>query len=125
LGVKNIMEYCSDFTHDLKIGQEGEKLVAEMVEGDKVEIKSEQDQYKDTGNVFVEFSSRGKASGIAITEAKWWAINFMIKGEHQSTSILSTDRLKKMVKERGKYRIVNGGDNNTSRGFLVPIKDLT
>jgi hypothetical protein len=30
-----------------------------------------------------------------------------------------------MVKERGKYRIVNGGDNNTSRGFLVPIKDLT
>ena len=119
------MEYCSDFTHDLKIGQEGEKLFAEMVEGDKVEIKTEQDQYKDTGNVFVEFSSRGKASGIAITEAKWWAINFMIKGEHQSTSILSTDRLKKMVKERGKYRIVNGGDNNTSRGFLVPIKDLT
>ena len=119
------MEYCSDFTHDLKIGQEGEKLVAEMVEGDKVEVKSEQGQYKDTGNVFVEFWCRDKASGIARTEAKWWVINFYYKGKLQSTSILPTDRLRKMVEVKGKYRTVSGGDNNTSKGFLVPIKDLT
>ena len=119
------MEYCSDFTHDLKVGQEGEKLFGEMLAGDKVEVKSEQDQWKDTGNVFVEFWCRDEKSGIAKTEAKWWAINFMIKGEHQFTLTLPTDRLRKMVKVRGKYRTVSGGDNNTSKGFLVPIEDLT
>ena len=30
----------------------------------------------------------------------------------------------KMVKEKNKYRIVKGGDNNTSKGFLIPIEDL-
>ena len=121
------MEHNSDFTHDLKFGQKGESVVAEILqisEDDKIEVKSERNIWKDTGNVFVEFYCRGKPSGIATTEAKWWMINFCDDDEVRSTIIISTKKLKTMVSIPQKYRIVNGGDNNTSKGFLVPIIDL-
>ena len=48
------MEHNSDFSHDLVVGKLGERVVDKMYEGDRVEVKSEQDQWKNTGNVFVE-----------------------------------------------------------------------
>ena len=118
------MDYNSDFRYDLKVGKIGEDRIAEMVEGDTIEVKSEINIWKETRNVFIEFYSRGKVSGIAKTESKWWSTNFYYKDELKFTITLLTDDLRKMVKVKGKYRIVNGGDNNTSKGFLVPIKDL-
>ena len=121
------MEHNSDFSHDLKFGQKGESVVAEILEiseDDKIEVKSERDIWKDTGNVFVEFKCRGKPSGIATTKAKWWIINFYNDDEMRSTIIISTKKLETMVRIPQKYRIVDGGDNDTSKGFLVPIIDL-
>ena len=118
------MDYNSDFRYDLEVGKRGEKVVAEMLEGDKIEVKSEIDKWKKTRNTFVEFSSRGDLSGIAKTESKWWSINFYENNKHEFAIIVDTEKLRKMVKEKGKYRIVRGGDNNTSKGFLVPIEDL-
>ena len=70
------MKYNSDFTHDLEFGQMGEQTVADIVTGDKTEVKSERDIWVKTGNHFVETESRGKPSGICTTHAKYWSVNF-------------------------------------------------
>ena len=64
------MKHNSDFKHDLEWGQMGENVVADIVAGDKTEVKSERNIWKRTRNHYVEFQSRGKPSGIATTEAK-------------------------------------------------------
>ena len=119
------MKFNSDFRYDLEVGKTGEKVVAEILEGDTTEVKSEIDKWKETRNVFIEFKSRGKLSGIATTESKWWSTNFYYKDKLKYNITILTDDLKKMVLVKDKYRIVRGGDSNTSKGFLVPIEDFT
>ena len=117
------MDYNNDFKYDLQWGKKGENVVAEIVEGDQTEVKSERDGWNRTGNHFVEFASRGKASGIATTHAKWWTVNFFLHDEFKFNVTVPSARLRSMCKNNG-YRIVQGGDSNTSKGFLVPVKDL-
>ena len=54
------MKYCNDFSHDLKLGNKGENLIAKilMLEGSKIEVKTDFHAIKGnaTGNVFVEYS---------------------------------------------------------------------
>ena len=118
------MDFNSDFRHDLLWGKKGENTVADIVEGDKTEVKSERGKWKQSGNTFVEFYCRGKASGIATTEAKYWTINFYYNDKFEFNITVETKKLRKMVMVKDKYRIVNGGDNDTAIGFLVPIVDL-
>lgn len=117
------MKYNGDFKHDLEWGQQGEQVVAEIQMGDKTEVKSERDLWDKSGNHFCEFSSRGKDSGILKTEAKWWTINFYKDDEFIFNITLTVARLKALI-EKNKYRKVSGGDNNSSFGYLIPIKDL-
>ena len=123
-----MMKFNSDFRHDLEFGQLGENHIAEILKGgDKVEVKSERDQWAKTGNMFVEFSSRKHPSGIATTEADTWAICFFIGKELSFSFITSVDKLKKHIKdgiENKDFRKVDGGDNDTSKGVLVPIESL-
>ena len=73
-----------------------------------------------SGNIFIEFESRGKPSGIATTEADYWTIH--IDGVWIT---LKTETLKR--KARMIYKLFGttmGGDSNTSKGVLIPIKNL-
>ena len=125
------MEYNNDFRHDLKVGQQGEQVIAQILSDDTIEVKSEQDKndknWTNTNNMFVEISSRNKSSGLSTTEAKWWIHNFY-KGERLCFSkiILVKDlrRIAKKVHEEQSWRKVKGGDSNTSFGILVPIKEI-
>ena len=64
----------SKFDIDLKYGQIREQLFADIMEGkEQVEVKTERGMWKTTGNIAIEWMSRGKLSGIATTEAYWWA----------------------------------------------------
>ena len=122
------MKHRSDFSKDLVTGQLGEqeysKEVFELLSGD-IEIKSEQDTWKETGNMFVEYKSRGRDSGITVTQASHWVVSFYLKGKLCFTLSIPTDTMKKIAR---KYydmgRIAEGGDNNTSRGVLVPISSV-
>jgi|TARA_R110000744_G_scaffold298475_2_gene408130 hypothetical protein len=124
------MDYNADFRYDLKVGQDGEKLLAEMLggtKGDTIEVKSEIDRWVETGNHFVETWSRGKRSGLSTTQAKYWAVNFYKDDEFQHNIILPVDKLKKIIKlyrDTDTIRKKQGGDNNTSEGWLVPINLL-
>ena len=117
------MKHNADFRYDLKWGQIGENTVAEIVSGDKTEVKSERDIWTKTGNHFVETESRGKPSGICTTQAKYWSVNFFHKDKFCYNVTVTVKDLKEIVLKY-KSKKVRGGDNNTSWGILVPIRAL-
>ena len=124
------MEYNNDFRHDLKVGQVAEKELGDILQNATIEVKYDQ-QYLRTGNFYIEYISRGKRSGIATSEADYWALI----GELGQIHIIRTDLLRERLKEYKKYCEyydkpasktwqVKGGDSNTSIGFLVKLKDI-
>lgn len=113
------MEFSSDFRCDLAIGKVSEKALADIFNGKKVEVKTDYRALQ-TGNVFIEYSSRGADSGILTTESDYYCI--CINGTY---TLISTERLRTKYKRlRNTSRDVSGGDSNTSRGVLLPIVDL-
>tara|TARA_R110002012_G_scaffold57812_2_gene149252 strand:- start:646 stop:996 length:351 start_codon:yes stop_codon:yes gene_type:complete len=114
------MKFNSDFKFDLEIGQMGEKTLASILEGKKIEVKTDI-KTKTTGNVFVEYMSRGKPSGLSNTQSQWYA--FIVEDR---IVILPTEKLKLIARKYfNSKRDVLGGDNNTSKGILIPFKELT
>jgi hypothetical protein len=114
------MKYNSDFSHDLELGKKGENLLAKilLLKGDKIEVKTDLQATK-TGNVFIEYKSRDRLSGLSTSKADYWA--FLISNEQ--IIIIETNKLKELCKTKG-LRRVNGGDNNTSKGILIPLNKL-
>jgi hypothetical protein len=108
------------FKKDLNYGKKHEKLV--MKSRENCELKTDRLAHK-TGNVYVEVESRNKKSGIMTSKSDVWIFKIVsIKDKHLFSVEIPLDRLKKMVNKG--YRIVRGGDNLTSQGYLVPISDL-
>ena len=114
------MEYNSDFKYDFIAGHKGEKHLVSVLQDEKIEVKTDFQSFK-TGNVFVEYECRGKKSGIAISEAKWYSFvlsnDFIILIEKEKLKILCRAYL-------GTKRDILGGDNNLSRGILLPLYDF-
>jgi len=118
----------SKFDIDLKYGQIREQLFADIMTGkEKVEIKTERGKWQETGNIAIEWASRGKKSGIATTEADWW-VHFLNDGEDTKAIIMMpVETLKNVIKKRIKRGILTetrGGDDDTSRLALLPLNEL-
>lgn len=117
------MKYSGDFYHDLSYGETAEDWVKQLLSsGNKIEVKLDSIA-STTGNIFIEYESRGKPSGISTTNADYWI--YKIDGTPVSI-ILDVIALKEQLRtyyKLGLY-IKDGGDNNTSKGFLIPIIKL-
>ena len=108
------------FNKDLSYGKRHEKLVMKSMEN--FELKTDRMAHK-TGNVYVEFQSRGKDSGIRTSKSNTWIFKIVsAKDTHLFSVHIPLSRLRRLVSKD--YRVVPGGDNLTSKGYLVPIKDL-
>lgn len=116
------MEHNSDFRYDLDFGLLGERLVLNILANKKIEVKTDKHTIKGraTGNIFIEYESRGKPSGIATTEADYWV--FVLSNEQ--IAIFETEWLKEQARKYLNQNNVLGGDSNTSKGVLIPIKNL-
>ena len=121
------MKYSSSFTHDLNFGEIAENWLNILFkDGKLIEVKSDRLIHK-TGNLFIEYKSRDKPSGLATTTANYWIYRMdMI----DTAIILPTELLKKVCRlyyKNNEFKI-KGGDNNTSDGLLIPLirllKDL-
>ena len=117
----------SKFDIDLEFGEFGETLLANILANKKIEVKTERDIWKSTGNIAVELRSRNKKSGLQVTESDYWCHvlteNSIVKG----IVILPTKEMKKRVQElrtEGHGRLTQGGDDNTSVLYLLPLKEL-
>jgi hypothetical protein len=118
------MKYNNDFKFDLEFGvQEGETWFDEIVSNRKFEVKTDRLSAK-TGNIYIEYESRGKPSGIKTTQADYW----VYKVTESKAIVIKTEELIQIVRQliidKKAIPNVKGGDNNTSIGVLVKIKDL-
>lgn len=111
------------FDLDLQYGQVFEQKVADMLQNSTIEVKTEREKWKSTGNIVIEFESRGKPSGIATTDADYWFHNLALGEDIVMTLVFPTKILKNYIVQ-AMPRVVRGGDNNTSRLYLLNLQDL-
>ena len=113
------MEHRNDFKYDLRVGNGKENELAAILQGKTIEVKYDL-KALDTGNIYVEYHSRGKASGLSTSEAEFYCFAF-----GDTFHIIKTVKLKELCRKYiNTNRDKRGGDNNTSKGILLPIKEL-
>lgn len=112
------------FDLDLEYGKVREKLVADMLQDKKIEVKSERDVWQRTGNIAIEYESYGKPSGINATESDYWFHNLCIGEDVFATLVFNTDSLKRIIGGLDNKRSVSGGDHNASRMYLLNLQKL-
>ena len=131
------MNYNNDFKYDLALGQLGEGFIGKMLSDKTIEVKFDFACHK-TGNFYIEYSSRGKLSGIATTESDYWMLIASTEsGDRLKTDLteikesdvmfsimVSTEKLRRICREKYYRKDVKGGDNNTSLGVLIRKADL-
>ena len=112
------------FDIDLAYGKVREDLVKEMLQDKKIEVKSERDVWKRTGNIAIEYQCYGKPSGINATEADYWFHNLCVGEDVYATLVFKTENLKKIIDSLERKVSFSGGDHNASRMYLVSLQKL-
>lgn len=137
-----------NFIEDLKLGNEGEELLAEYLikKGSKFIDSNKDNRYDikmlnknkeityevktdvkcaplfDTGNIFIEFESRGKASGVSVTQADWFVTYFLYLNE---LWFIKSETLKKLIEIYDFPKFYNAGDiGSKTHGYLIKRKDF-
>ena len=112
------------FDLDLSYGEIREDKVRDMLEGKKIEVKSERGMWMKTGNICIEYESYGKPSGIKATESDYWFHNLCVGDKEFCTLVFDTDMLRLIIDDLDTFKTVSGGDHNASRMFLVNLQKL-
>lgn len=90
---------------------------------ERVELKSESFQWERTGNICIEFESRGQPSGIAVTEADYWVHELKRDGETLVYLMFPIERLKQLCRKAG--RVVHGaGDDGAQSVVILPLSEI-
>ena len=121
-------EEMKKFDLDLKFGHLGEDFVRDMQNGNTmIEVKTERDIWKNTGNIAIEIRCNSVPSGISTTGSSVWIHLLSYKDKIEGGFIFAVDELKKKIKKllaEKKAKIVMGGDFDSSQMVLIPIKEL-
>ena len=115
------------FDLDLQYGQVREKIVANMLQDKKIEVKSERGMWLQTGNIAIEYECYGKPSGINATNSDYWFHNLCVGDEVFGTLVFETKMLKKIINasiNANQVRSVSGGDHNASKMYLINIQKV-
>ena len=112
------------FDLDLQYGQLREQQVHDMFHNKKIEIKTERDWWKKTGNIAIEYECNGKPSGIDKTESDFW-IHILSNGtSNYCKLVFEVSKLKRIVE---KYKSTHSkmiGDRGASHCVLIPLEEL-
>ena len=111
------------FDLDLAYGQVFEQKVAEILGQSKIEVKTEKDKWKTTGNIVIEYESRNKPSGIVTTDADYWLHNLAMGDSIVLSFLLKVSTLRQYIATHNP-RSVRGGDDMTSKLYLIKLTDL-
>lgn len=111
------------FDLDLAYGQVFEQKVAEILGQSKIEVKTEKDKWKTTGNIVIEYESRNKPSGIVTTDADYWLHNLAMGDNIVLSLLLKVSTLRQYIATHNP-RSVRGGDDMTSKLYLIKLTDL-
>ena len=73
---------------------------------------------RDTGNLFIEYHSRGKPSGISVCKADFFITYFKHLRE---VWVINTSDLKQLIEEHNFCTVTNAGDKGSGTcGYLIP-----
>lgn len=111
------------FDLDLAYGKVFEQKVAEILGQSKIEVKTEKDKWKTTGNIVIEYESRNKPSGIITTDADYWLHNLAMGDDIVLSFLIKVSTLRKYIAKHNP-RSVRGGDDMTSKLYLIKLTDL-
>lgn len=76
----------------------------------------------DTGNLFIEFQSRNKPSGISTSQADWFVTYFIYLDE---LWFIKTSDLKELIKNNEFPTFLDAGDiNSATHGYLIKRKNF-
>ena len=81
-----------NFDIDLDFGQIYEEKIRKIFQGKGgIEVKTERDMWKRTGNIAIEVRYKGYPSGLSSTNADWYKYNFtlIIVSTHHNTGFFS------------------------------------
>ena len=116
------------FDLDLKFGQDYEQKLEDLLKNKgKIEVKTERDIWKTTGNIAIEIRCRGKASGISGAKADWWFHILSYEGDIKGMICFPVDKLKRICKDMVKKKVAKvtmGGDDGVTQIILVPINKI-
>ena len=137
-----------NFKQDLKLGNDGEKILVKYLEDKGCKFLNFNDDNKydikmikknkittyeiktdvkcaplfDTGNIFIEFNSRNKPSGINTTQADWFVTYFRFLKE---IWFIKTSKLKKLIENNDFQQFKNAGDiGSATHGYLINRKNF-
>lgn len=127
-----------NFKTDLITGEEGEDKVKSFLENNgyrfigkcknnkfdllmefnrsPVTFEIKTDSYRDTGNMAIEIESRGKSSGVSVTEADYFITLFKFNNELWH---IRTEDLKKMISENNFFLKEGAGDKGSNTKFYL------
>ena len=138
----NNVESQKNFSKDIDIGEDGEDFIKKFLINKGYNFISDNKDYrydllmyykdknytyeiktdvyvspgKDTGNLVVEFESRGKPSGISVTEADFY-VYFMPKLNEVWN--IRVDELKKLIKSNNFKKVSGGDEGSETKMYLI------
>lgn len=123
---KIIFNRDKKFDLQLSASLRSERKLAELLNGAKIELKTETWQWEQTGNICIEFACDGNPSGIATTEADVWVHELRREDRTLVYLWFPIERLKELAREYyryGCYRTTAGDDGRFSI-ILVPLREI-
>jgi hypothetical protein len=122
------LKSCFNFRNDLKVGAVGEAYVAAIFKDKNVTLEVKKDDWTTrSGNIAIEFESRGKPSGILTTKSDFWC---QVVG-HYFVLVFPVGFLREVYQKfhQNKKYVKEMGDRNTegmptSKAILIPWTDL-
>jgi len=114
-GIKFISDN-KDFRYDVIMEKDGKQVTYEI----KTDVFCTRLYNNDTGNMFIEFFSRGKPSGITVTEADWFVMHYKYLKE---IWYIKTEHLKYLITQNEFFISEHSGDQGSNtKGYLIPRK---
>lgn len=121
------IRFNGDRKFDIQLGRarRHEGRLGDVLQGAKIELKTETWQWERTGNIAIEYKQDGKPSGIATTEADFW-VHELCRGDETLCYLwFPVDRLKAICRDayrRGCRR--EGGDGGRFEMVVLSLSDL-
>ncbi|TRO52227.1 hypothetical protein E2P63_03890 [Candidatus Bathyarchaeota archaeon] len=110
-----VISICNTQDYDILIRNKHGKYA-------KLELK-EDFMAKNTGNIAIEFESRGLPSGISVSKATHWV--YKIVDYKNEWFIIESKKIKRMIGYEMYHRIVSGGDpNSNTKMYLFSIEEF-
>ncbi len=120
------------FDVQLRLSQEREQELARIFTGAKIErfstleLKTENYQWEQTGNLCVEYRQGNQPSGLAVTKAEFWVHELQRGNDTLVYLMFPVKRLKDLARvaySQGRYH-TKGGDSGQMCNILIPLSDI-